>query len=45
MNEYIKENKNLYIMSINDINIENEYNENEIKKQIKCKMKCNIIWI
>ena len=45
MNEYIKENKQIYIMNINDIDIEHEYNMNEIKKEIQDKMKCNIIWI
>ena len=41
MNEYIKENKKLYIMNINDIDIEHEYNLDYIKEIFKC----DIIWI
>jgi hypothetical protein len=45
MNEYLKENKKLYIMNLNDIDIEHEYNIEEIKKEIQDKIQCNIIWI
>ena len=33
------------IMNINDIDIEYEFNEEEIKKEIQNKIKSNIIWI
>jgi hypothetical protein len=45
INEYIKENNNLYIMNINDIDIDHEFHIEEIKKEIQNKMKSNIIWI